>query len=184
MRGAEILKRTLGRRRLLAVGAGALGAGALGTLAATLPAPAVAEPPAYEALLLMCIDPRFVNPTNEYMLQRGLLNRYSQFALAGAAAGAVSQHWAAWHETFWDNLAASIELHSIDGVIVVNHRDCGAVQIAYGPDVIATPEIETQTHERILGTFRQEALRRHPGINVETYLMALDNSVQQIGPIT
>lgn len=81
------------------------------------------------------------------------------------------------------NLASSFELHSIDGVIVVNHRDCGAVQIAYGPDVIATPEIETQTHERILDYFRQEALRRHPGISVESYLTGLDGSVEQIGPI-
>ncbi len=67
-------------------------------------------------------------------------------------------------------------------MIVVNHRDCGAVQIAYGPDAISTPERETATHERILGTFREEALRRHPGIDVETWLMALDGSVEQIGP--
>ncbi|WP_231513180.1 carbonic anhydrase [Mycobacterium paragordonae] len=170
----------VGRRRMLALGA--LG---LGAAAAAVPRAAAAPdipPQSYDAMLLMCIDPRFVNPTNEYMLGRGLVNRYSQFALAGAGAGAVSQHWEAWHNTFWDNLAASIELHSINGVIVVNHRDCGAVQIAYGPDAISTPERETATHERILGTFREEALRRHPGIDVETWLMALDGSVEQIGP--
>ncbi|AGC60592.1 MULTISPECIES: carbonic anhydrase [Mycobacterium ulcerans group] len=181
MNSAEHIGLKLGRRRLLALGAGTLG---LGALASNAPGNATTDPPpeGYEALLLMCIDPRFVHPTNEYMVQRGLLNRYSQFALAGAAAGAVSQHWESWHNTFWDNLAASIELHSIDGVIAVNHRDCGAVQIAYGEDSISTPEIETATHERILGTFRQEALRRHPGIDVETWLMALDGTVQKIGP--
>ncbi|OBJ80973.1 hypothetical protein A9W97_26475 [Mycobacterium gordonae] len=180
MHKAEFLNRVVGRRRMLALGA--LG---LGAAAATVPRAAAAPdipPQSYDAMLLMCIDPRFVNPTNEYMLGRGLVNRYSQFALAGAGAGAVSQHWEAWHNTFWDNLAASIELHSINGVIVVNHRDCGAVQIAYGPDAISTPERETATHERILGTFREETLRRHPGIDVETWLMALDGSVEQVGP--
>jgi len=102
--------------------------------------------------------------------------------LAGAAAGAVSPHWEAWHDTFWDNLAASIELHGIDGVIAVDHRDCGAVRIAYGDDAISTPERETATHEEILGAFREGAQQRHPGIDVETWLMALDGSMLQIGP--
>lgn len=175
--------RTVGRRRLLTVGAGALGLGAIATswpnVAAAGPNP---KPPNYEAMLLMCIDPRFVHPTNQYMLGRGLMNRYSQFGLAGAAAGAVAPHWEAWHDTFWDNLSASIELHGIDGVIAVNHRDCGAVRIAYGDDVISTPERETAMHEEILGAFRAGAEQRHPGIDVETWLMALDGSVQWIGP--
>jgi carbonic anhydrase len=180
-RSAEFFERTFGRRGLMALGAGTLG---LGALATALPSVASAEPPppGYEAMLLMCIDPRFVHPTNVYMdEQRGLVNRYSQFALAGAAAGVVAPHWEAWHNTFWDNLAASIELHSIDGVIAVNHRDCGAVRIAYGDDAISTPERETAMHEQILSAFRAGVLQRHPNVSVETWLMALDGSLQPIG---
>jgi carbonic anhydrase len=178
---ADLVERSFGRRRLLALGAGTLG---LGALATTLPSVASAQPPVpgYEAMLLMCIDPRFVHPTNVYMdRQRGLVNRYSQFALAGAAAGAVAPHWEAWHNTFWDNLAASIELHSINGVIAIDHRDCGAVRIAYGDDAISTPERETAIHEEILGAFRDGVLQRHPDVSVETWLMALDGSMQPIG---
>jgi hypothetical protein len=182
LQSAEFLGRTFGRRRLMVLGAGTLGPGAL---AITLPSVASADPPppGYEAMFLMCIDPRFVHPTNVYMdEERGLVNRYSQFALAGAAAGVVAPHWEAWHNTFWDNLGASIELHSIDGVIAVNHRDCGAVRIAYGDDAISTPERETAMHEQILGAFRAGVLQRHPNLSVETWLMALDNSMQRIGP--
>ena len=90
--GAALAERTFGRRRLLTIGAGALG---LGALAATFPKAASAET-AYEAMILICIDPRFVEPTNQYMAQRGLVGDYSQFGLAGAAAGAVAPHWEAW----------------------------------------------------------------------------------------
>lgn len=168
---ATLLQRTLGRRRLLMLGAGAL--------AATLPTVASAQR-SYEAMLLMCIDPRFVRHTNTYMDRRNLTDHYSQFALAGAAAGAVAPHWRAWHNTFWENLAASIQLHRINAVIAMNHRDCAAVKLAYGADSIATPEKETTKHREILGTFRREALRRHRDLRVETYLMALDGSVLEI----
>lgn len=159
--------------------AGALG---LGALATTLPGGASAQPfPVIEEMLLMCIDPRFVNPTNIYMQQRGLVNKYSQFGLAGAAAGVVAPHWESWHQTFWDNLGASIQLHGIKGVIAIDHRDCGAVKIAYGDESIATPEIETATHEMILGQFREGVAQRFPQLIVETWLMALDGSLMKIG---
>jgi hypothetical protein len=171
-----MLEHTFGRRRLLALGAGAVG---LGALATTLPGFASAQP-GYEAMLLMCIDPRFVHPTNEYMQQRGLTDDYSQFALAGAAAGVVAPAFAGWHDTFWENLAASIQLHQINAVIAVDHRDCGAVKIAYGDEAIATRERETATHEMILGAFRDGVMQRHPGLSIEGWLMALDHSMLKI----
>lgn len=93
----------------------------------------------------------------------------------------MAPHWEAWHNTFWDNLAASIELHQINGVIAVDHRDCGAVRIAYGDDAISTPERETAIHEKILGAFSDGVRQRHPDLDAETWLMALDGSMQPIG---
>lgn len=152
------------------MGAGALG---LGALATALPSVASVQP-GYEAMLLMCIDPRFVNPTNVYMQQRGLTDDYSKFALAGAAGGVVALAFASWNNTFWENLDASIQLHQINAVIAIDHRDCGAVRIAYGDESIATPERETATHEEILSAFRDGVLQRHPDLAVETWLMALE----------
>jgi hypothetical protein len=171
---ATLLARALGRRRLLAFGAGAL--------ATTLPGLAWAQQPArsYEAMLLMCIDPRFVRPTNTYMERRSLMDHYSQFALAGSAVGVVAPHFQSWHQTFWDNLAASVQLHSINAVIAINHRDCGAAKIAYGPNAISTPERETALHREIMSKFRREAARRHRTMRVETFLMALDGTVLEI----
>ena len=131
----------------------------------------------YEAMLLSCIDPRMQEPVSKYLAGRGLTGKYSQFTFAGAAIGAVAPKFADWHNTFWENLAASIELHNIKSVIVIDHRDCGAAKIAYGPESIATPQKEDATHRAALGEFRKESMKRHPNLKVETLLMALDGTV-------
>jgi carbonic anhydrase len=62
-----------------------------------------------------------------------------------------------------------------------DHRDCGAARIAYGAASISTPEIETETHCKSLDEFRTAVAKRHPGLVVETGLMALDGSLQPLG---
>jgi carbonic anhydrase len=166
--------RGLGRRDFIKLG------GAAGALAA-MPAAALAAPGKYEAMLLACIDPRLPVVTLDYMKGRGLTGRYSQFTIAGAAIGVVAPKFADWHKTFWDNLAASIELHRITRVIALDHRDCGAARIAYGADSIANPTRETATHRAALMEFRRAANKRHPKLAVETGLMALDGRVEMFG---
>jgi len=157
-----------GRRHLLAGAAG---------LVAARPYLVRAASGDYEAMLLSCIDPRMQEPVRDYLVKRGLMGKYSQFTFAGAAVGAVAPKFAGWHKTFWDNLAASIELHNIKSVIAIDHRDCGAAKIAYGPDSISTPQKEDATHRAALAEFRKEVARHHPNLGCETLLMALDGSV-------
>ena len=161
-----------GRRALLLGAAGA---------ALTLPRFARAASGDYEAMILGCIDPRMQTPVRDYAVKGGLDGKYSQFVFAGAAIGAVAPKFADWHKTFWDNLAASIELHRITRVIALDHRDCGAARIAYGADSIADPKRETATHRAALLEFRREANKRHPKLAVETGLMALDGKVEMFG---
>lgn len=141
-------------------------------------APARAEDgTSYEAMLLTCIDPRMVVPVADWMQGRGLKGKYSQFAIAGAGAGVVAPAFEPWHDTFWDNLEASIQLHKIKRVIVVNHRDCGAVAIAYGSEAIKTPEAEWALHKTVYGEFKDELAERQPALQTEGGLMALDGSI-------
>lgn len=162
-----------GRRGLLR------GAGAA-AIAAALPFPgsAAAAEGDYEAMLLSCIDPRLVTPVYQYMAGQKLAGRYSQFCIAGAAIAVVAPKFAAWRPAFWDNLAATIELHRIKRVIAIDHRDCGAARIAYGADSIATPQAETATHKKAFGYLRAEIAKRHPKLAVETGLMALDGKIE------
>jgi carbonic anhydrase len=157
-----------------------LGIAAAGLVTATLK-PVLSwavDKPAYEAMLLSCIDPRMVDPVHGYMNGRGLDRRYSQFVFAGAAIGVKAPAFASWRPAFWDNLATSIELHRVSRLIAIDHRDCGAAKIAYGADSIATPQVETETHRRVLMTFKAEVARRYPKLQVEGLLMDLDGNVQ------
>jgi carbonic anhydrase len=161
----------INRRRFLQAAAGA-------GLVAAVPGLAWAGYGDYEAMVLSCIDPRFPEPTLNYMKTRGMLGQYSQFVIAGAGIGVVAPAFKDWHKTFWDNLAASIELHRIPKVIALDHRDCGAATIAYGAQKVATRELETETHKAALAEFRKQVAERHPKLTVETGLMALDGSVE------
>jgi carbonic anhydrase len=147
-------------------------------LALALPFAARAAEGDYEAMLVSCIDPRMVAPVYKYMDGRGLGGKYSQFVIAGAAIAVVAPKFAAWRPAFWDNLATSVELHHLSGVVAIDHRDCGAARIAYGADSIANPQVETKTHREVLAEFRAAVAGHHPRLTVETGLMALDGTIE------
>ena len=169
---ALLSDRSFDRRRFLWVTAAGL------TAAAFIPGRLLAAKGKYDAMLLSCIDPRFQEPVSKYMDGRHLSGKYSQFTIAGAAIGVVAPAFKDWHKTFWDNLAASIELHSIDKVIAINHRDCGAAKIAYGDAAVADSATETKTHRAALAEFRKQMAEHHPKMGVETGLMALDGKLE------
>ena len=140
---------------------------------------AVAASGNYEAMVLSCIDPRFQDLVNKQEARDGLSGKYSAFTIAGASIGVVAPAFKDWHKTFWDNLGASVQLHNIKKVIVVNHRDCGAAKIAYGEAKVSSPEAETATHREALLEFRNQLKEKHPKLGVQLGLMALDGKLEQ-----
>ena len=86
----------------------------------------------FKAMVLSCMDPRFQPLVFNYLNKKGLKGKYSAFTIAGAAVGVTHNKFKKWHTAFIENLATSIELHKIEKLIVINHRDCGAAKIANG----------------------------------------------------
>ena len=172
----DLLDPKKSRRDFLRLAGGIAGIGSLGMLMG--PGTAFAGSGKYDAMLLSCIDPRFQNPVNKRENDRGLGGKYSAFTVAGGSIGVVAPAFKAWHETFWQNLDASKSLHSINKVIVINHRDCGAAKIAYGAAAVATPAAETETHKNALLTFKKELAVRQPKLGSQLGLMALDGKVE------
>jgi len=167
----DMLRGQFDRRRFLQLSAGA-------GLMAAFPSLAFGASGNYDAMLLTCIDPRFPQPTINYMKQRKMIGKYSQFSIAGASIGVVAPPFKTWAPAFWDNLAASIQLHNIPKVIVVNHRDCGAAKIAYGADAVKDKATETATHKAALMEFKKQVAEKQPKLKVELALMALDGKVE------
>jgi len=66
-----------------------------------------------------------------------LTGKYSAFTIAGASVGVTHNKFKQWHKTFYDNLGTSIQLHKIEKLIVINHKDCGAAKIAKGKKNLA-----------------------------------------------
>jgi carbonic anhydrase len=92
----------------------------------------------------------------------------------------VAPKFNAWHQAFWDNLAATVQLHNIKKVIAIDHRDCGASRIAYGNASTASPEVETKTHRMVFAQLRQQMAKRQPKLGIETGLVALDGKMEML----
>ena len=167
----DMLRARFDRRRFLQMSA------SVGMLAA-MPSLALAAEGNYEAMLLTCIDPRFPQPTINYMKSRKMVGKYSQFTFAGASIGVVAPAFKTWAPAFWDNLAASMQLHHIPKVIAMNHRDCGAAKIAYGADAVKDAATETATHKAALLEFKKQVAERQPSLKVELGLMAVNGKVE------
>lgn len=172
---ADMLVGRFSRRHLLGA------AGGLLAFTALQPFSAFAASGDYEAMVLGCIDPRLQKPVADYTAAQGLTGKYSQFVFAGAAIGAVAPAFKDWHKTFWDNLAATIQLHNIKKVVAIDHRDCGAAKIAYGDAAVADAAKETETHRAALAEFRKQVGEKQPKLEVVTGLMALDGSFEPLG---
>ena len=164
------------RRRVIEV---MLGAGAA-AVASTLGGSAAMAAGQVDALLLTCMDYRLENETLAWMDGRGLRDKYDHVVLAGASLGAQTQQRPDWGRTFWQHLDVAIQLHHVHKVIVLDHRDCGAYRVFLGADAVKTPEAEYAVHARHLKRLRQLIASKHPTLEVELDLMALDGSVQAI----
>jgi carbonic anhydrase len=114
------------------------------------------------------------------MNARGLKHEYDQVILAGASLGALTSAYPEWNTTFWQHLDLAIQLHSIQRVIVVDHRDCGAYKLVLGQDLAADLPLETQVHAEWLRALRDAINAKYPDLGVELFLMALDGTVEQI----
>jgi carbonic anhydrase len=166
-----------GRRAFLRVGV--LGGGA-SLLAMALPARS-ARAAATDALLLSCMDYRLTNETERYMSGRGLRNKYDHVILAGASLGALTDKYPAWNQTFWEHLEVAIQLHQIQKVILLDHRDCGAYQVILGEDFAKDRAKETTVHAGQLDELRKRIGAQYPTLEVETLLMSLDGKVEKVG---
>ena len=130
----------------------------------------------YKAMVLSCMDPRFQHLVQNYLKKKKLTGKYSAFTIAGAAVGVTHNKFKIWHKTFYDNLATSIQLHKIENLIVINHKDCGAAKIANRKKEFS-PENEKKIHQDSFTKLKKEIKKRFPKLKVELNLIALDSKV-------
>ncbi len=148
--------------------------------------PAGAASGNYDAMLVNCIDPRLTTEHFNAMAtlkgvdRQSMADNYSHFVVAGGALGAVHPAFQKWHETFWENLAVSVDLHHIHRVVGLSHRDCGAAKIAFGAAGVADRATETASHSEWLKVFAQSVRDKHPHLEVIVGIIDFDGSIEKI----
>jgi carbonic anhydrase len=129
-----------------------------------------------QALVLSCIDYRFVTDTVKLFNRTGLQDDYNKFSLAGASLGYNQTAFPEWRETFDKHIELAKELHDINEIVVMDHMDCGAYRILYDNKNMSREE-EYELHRKNLNDFKRAMKQAHPSLKVTTKLMDVDGSV-------
>ena len=132
----------------------------------------------FKAMVLSCMDPRFQPKIFNYLKKRKLSGQYSAFTIAGAAVGVTHSKFKKWHRVFFENLSASIQLHKIDKLIVINHQDCGAAKIANSKKEFNN-KVETNIHKASFKKLKSSLRKKFPKLKIEFNVMALNNSIKK-----
>jgi carbonic anhydrase len=127
-------------------------------------------------MVLSCIDPRFQHLIYDHFRKKKLIGEYSAFTIAGAAVGVTHNKFKQWHKTFYDNLATSIQLHKIEKLIVINHKDCGAAKIANGKKEFNSIN-EMKIHQESFLKIKKQIKKRFPKLKLELNLISLDSKI-------
>ena len=130
----------------------------------------------FEAMVLSCMDPRFQSSVNKFLKSKKLIDKYSAFTIAGSAVGVTHSKFKQWHETFMDTLGASIKLHKINRLIVINHEDCGAIKIAEGNNSFDEYKVHKSSFKRL----KVKISRKFPKLKIEFYVMKLNKKTSKV----
>ena len=133
-----------------------------------------------EALALTCIDYRLVDDGVRFLDGLGLEKNFDHVALAGASLAAVSDRFPSSNKAFWDQLAIARSLHHVKTLVVLDHRDCGAYKVAFGPDFAPNPPQEDAQHKAVMEQLKAQLAAKHPDLTSEYYLMALDGTAKRM----
>ncbi len=132
-----------------------------------------------KALVLHCMDFRFIHQIVHYLKAEGLIDQYDDVSLAGAAKCLADPMQAHDTEVVLRQIELSQKLHQITSVYLINHRDCGA----YGK-IFDTPEAETERHTQDLQRAKTMVQEKFPELEVKTILATLQESGQvQFTPV-
>ena len=126
----------------------------------------------FKAMVLSCIDPRFQNLTHNHLKKKKLTGKYSAFTIAGAAVGVTHNKFKQWHKTFYDNLVTSIQLHQIEKLIVINHKDCGAAKIINGGKKFNS-SIENEIHKESFKNIKKKLKKKHPDLKISLKILSV-----------
>ena len=132
-----------------------------------------------KAMVLSCMDFRFVDDKVNFLNKIGYRDDYSKFVLAGSSLGYNQDTFPEWSKSFDKHIELAKDLHNIDEVIVVDHMDCGAYRILYDNPSMSKEE-EYKLHQKNLHEFKSLINKKFSSLRVTLLLINIDGSVTEI----
>lgn len=133
------------------------------------------------ALVLHCMDFRFLTGIRDFLLERGLKDSYDLVALAGAAKNLVEPLAFEDKELMLRQMEISQRLHGVQEVLLVNHLDCGAYG---GTSAFTTREDEHERHVTDLRLARETVADQFPNLTVFTFLASVQDGRVHFAEVT
>lgn len=124
-----------------------------------------------DALVLTCIDYRFVHVIPEFMRTNYPSLSYDHVILAGASLGVFTGIYPAWASTFWEHLEVAIALHGIHTVIILDHRDCGAYREFEALADEPADDEERDVHQHYMDRLGKLITKSQRSLRVRTHLL-------------
>ena len=131
-----------------------------------------------KAMVLSCMDFRFVTDKVNFLNNIGYKDDYSKFVLAGSSLGYNQDDFPEWSKSFDKHIELAMDLHKIDEVIVVDHMDCGAYRILYDNQSMSKEE-EYKLHQKNLNKFKSLINKKFPSLKVTMLLINTDGTFSE-----
>lgn len=132
-----------------------------------------------EALALSCMYLRFADDRKRHLPNRDWRDNPEYLVLAWASLGALTSRYLAWKKMFWQHTELAIALHSIQSVIVVALRDCGACKVNFGAAHSGSQEGEQDARGALLLEFGRSVKGRYSNLQSATSLMRPTASLRE-----
>ncbi|KAI9299945.1 hypothetical protein BJ944DRAFT_244673 [Cunninghamella echinulata] len=145
-------------------------------------------PPRKDIFLISCMDLRLLDDIVIFMKEDNLTNRYDHFILAGASLGAHNDnpYGPEWKKTLFQHFEIAKNLHRIEDIYIIEHRDCGAYKSflssngTFG-DSDNDQRKEYKAHKHYSDVLSKEFLKKystpsHP-LKIKTFIMDLRGNV-------
>ena len=133
-----------------------------------------------EAMVLSCIDYRFIDTTIAYLESKPILSqRFDLSTLAGSSLGYNQKKFKYWSKTFIDLVSLAIDLHHVKQLIIFDHMDCGAYLMFY-PNIEPGSDEEYELHVKNIKRAIFKLKKIFPKLIYSGYLIHIDKSVETI----
>ncbi len=108
-----------------------------------------------KALVIHCIDYRFVEMQAEFLSTQGYKDQYDLLTVPGSSKNLHSvEEW----------VALAIKLHDPREILIFDHEECGG----YGADN------SIETHRMHLNQAKNDLAQKYPDVKIETFIATFD----------